>query len=412
MPIIEVVSHINPVCSTLSTKPSHIHAWRLGIVCILPVLQCRGNFVTGSLESGANYYLIKASKARSVANATFAVEDLIGCVPPHDARILYMARVDPHLVFAAEVVLDVDRSLLDEFAQIQQKYLRRMLGLSERSMIIPLFTKTGVWPIKYCCLMIAITYLQYLLALPASHYACAAFEESVAMDLRKVPCWLSDLRIVLMRLPTNPVMLPGDVSSMTVDDCQAIMGQIKDSCVAYCRAWVEESLRTLLLRERMVREENAVVISMRKYLVDVPVPKYRIAMARLMASEHPLAVERLRHNERYCPRVPRKWRLCRFCVRGNGVLGTEVEDELHALWTCTSNERLVSTREQFLHDAFTALPSLRNVYSSSDPLVWTRTMWEKVQMMTFFPKYVFDVFEIFRNEEIWTPAPYLYAPVM
>ena len=68
-----------------------------------------------------------------------------------------------------------------------------------------------------------------------------------------------------------------------------------------------------------------------------------------------------------------------------------------------SDDQLVRRREQFLQDAFTVLPSLRNIYPSSDPLVWTRTMWEKVQMMTLFPKYVFDVFEIFQNEEIWTP---------
>ena len=128
--------------------------------------------------------------------------------------------------------------------------------------------------------MIAVTYLQYLLALPASHFARAAFEESVAMDWRKSPCWLSDLRIVLMRLPTKPVMLPVNVLSMTVDDCQAVIAQIKALCIAHCCGWVGESSRTLLLRERMRREEDAAVISMRKYLVDVPVLKYCIVMAK------------------------------------------------------------------------------------------------------------------------------------
>ena len=95
-----------------------------------------------------------------------------------------------------------------------------------------------------------------------------------------------------------------------------------------------------------------------------------------------------------------------------GTSGTEVETEVHALWGCTSDERLVSTRRQFLQEAFKVLPSLHDVYFSSQPLVWTTTLLEKVQMLPLFPKYVFDVFEIFRNEEIWTPAPYLYAPLI
>ena len=49
---------------------------------------------------------------------------------------------------------------------------------------------------KYRRLMIAITYLHHLLAIPSSHFARA----SVAMDLRKVPSWLPDLYIALMRL--------------------------------------------------------------------------------------------------------------------------------------------------------------------------------------------------------------------
>ena len=70
----------------------------------------------------AKHYQTKVSKARSVSNATFAVEDLIGSLPPRDAKILYMARVDPHLIFGAEVVLDIDGSFMSELAGVQQKF--------------------------------------------------------------------------------------------------------------------------------------------------------------------------------------------------------------------------------------------------------------------------------------------------
>ena len=71
----------------------------------------------------AKHYTIKASKAKSVANATFAIKDLIGSLPPVDAKVLYMARVDPHLIFGAEVVLDVDSSLLNDLVGVQHKFI-------------------------------------------------------------------------------------------------------------------------------------------------------------------------------------------------------------------------------------------------------------------------------------------------
>ena len=161
----------------------------------------------------------------------------------------------------------------------------------------------------------------------------------------------------------------------------------------------------------MLREEDDAVISMRRYLMDVPVPKFRIAVTRLMASEHPLAVERLRYNERYRPHVPRQWRLCRLCVRKNGIDGADIEDECHALWECTSEERLTLRRDTFLDEAFGIWPSLRHIYTSSTPGVWTQTLLENTQLLCCFPKFVFDVFDIFQSVEMWVPPPYLYSPV-
>ena len=82
-----------------------------------------------------------------------------------------MARVDPHLIFGAKIILDVDGSLLNEFAAVQHKFLQQTLSLSQRSMMIPLLdddpiVECGIWPIRYHRLIVAVTYLQYLITIP------------------------------------------------------------------------------------------------------------------------------------------------------------------------------------------------------------------------------------------------------
>ncbi len=74
-----------------------------------------------------------------------------------------MARVDPHLIFGAEVILDVDGPVLEAMCSVQHAYIRRMLGLNKRSATAVLFTETGLWPIRYRRILLALQYLAYIL---------------------------------------------------------------------------------------------------------------------------------------------------------------------------------------------------------------------------------------------------------
>ncbi|KAJ7844750.1 hypothetical protein B0H14DRAFT_2171188, partial [Mycena olivaceomarginata] len=70
--------------------------------------------------------------------------------------------------------------------------------------------------------------------------------------------------------------------------------------------------------------------------------KHRKALTRLLVSQHPLAVERMRYKQRYHrENVPRHCRLCRF---GCGV----VETVEHALFFCTGAVKLTECRGMFV----------------------------------------------------------------
>jgi hypothetical protein len=45
--------------------------------------------------------------------------------------------------------LDIDLKSLARLERVQVKFLRRMLGVGRRSVKAVLFSETGIWPIKY-----------------------------------------------------------------------------------------------------------------------------------------------------------------------------------------------------------------------------------------------------------------------
>jgi hypothetical protein len=106
-------------------------------------------------------YTHYASKARRAMDALFALRHRIGSIPVSIGILLYMARIDCYLICAADIAIDVD-DLVEELEEIQHEFLRRLLGVGERSMLAPLFTETGVLPIRACRVILALKCAVYL----------------------------------------------------------------------------------------------------------------------------------------------------------------------------------------------------------------------------------------------------------
>jgi hypothetical protein len=124
-------------------------------------------------------YAIKASKARNACYAIFAMKHRIGSLPVKEGLQLYMVRVDCYLISAAEISIDVESHLLDDYLDIQHLFPRRLLGINSRSMLAVLFTKTGFMPIRIRCLLLALTRLRYMVGLPDDRRVRWALLDSV-----------------------------------------------------------------------------------------------------------------------------------------------------------------------------------------------------------------------------------------
>ena len=108
---------------------------------------------------------MKAKKATVVGNVILSLDRFFGHLPAWDARTLYMALVDPYLISACDVCLNVNIKSLKLLEKVQMRFLRRMLSVGSRSLTVVLFSETGIWPIKYRRVYLALKNLCYLLQL-------------------------------------------------------------------------------------------------------------------------------------------------------------------------------------------------------------------------------------------------------
>ncbi|KAJ7453207.1 hypothetical protein FB451DRAFT_955944, partial [Mycena latifolia] len=110
----------------------------------------------------------------------------------------------------------------------------------------------------------------------------------------------------------------------------------------------------------------------------------------LYLGDHNLSVERLRYPARYRDAVPREFRLCRLC-RG------AVEDEVHALFDCTAQDRLVQLRSRFLASLSICDPSVRALHMQMSNYDFLLKLVSSRKAVEAFAKYVFDVLDLFQG---------------
>jgi hypothetical protein len=347
-------------------------------------------FETGTKFLWREHYKVKAKKASTVANVISGLDRFVGHLPACDARTLYMARVDPYLTSGCDVCLDIDAKSLKLLERVQLKFLRRMLGVGSRSLRAVLFSETGIWPIKYRRVYLALKNLSYLLELDHERPAWNALQASLTLARASQISWINDLRIVLSRLHV-PVEL--DISGdMDIQTVQATMKAVKNSM----EAWIDEEIASssrvcdlLVGRLEMDKETGKLVkksLDFRHYL-RVKQPEHHKALTKMVLSSNSLAVERRRWKERGKKIVPLQWRLCRFCY-------IYVEDPAHAMFKCPQSE-LTEVWQAFLEKLDSELPGVAEQYP--DELQLFRGLLSKREITPLLAKLAYDVLKTFES---------------
>ncbi|KAJ7051588.1 hypothetical protein C8F01DRAFT_1339221 [Mycena amicta] len=349
-------------------------------------------------------YIVQSQKARRAANIILGLERFLERIDVWQARDMYMARVDPYLIAGCEIFPDVDAKSLRRLQKVENMYLRRILGLGSRSLTVVLFSETGIWPIQYRRVFLALKYLRYLLSLHATDQnparpAWHALHESIELAGRRKTSWILHLRKALSRLTPHVEFSIAEIMTRP-EMVEDTMKNVEHSLHSWITTKISESSRVSeLLASRVEYDSETGKLIKRplffRHYLRVAAPNHRIALTRFVLSSHPLAVERRRWKERRRPEVPREWRLCRFCK-------VEVEDPAHAMFLC-SHPPLTAIREVFLAKLYADAPDIRGACST--PIEFFQRVLANRDVTPLLAKHAYETTKIFETTPIYLVYP-------
>ncbi|KAF8305611.1 hypothetical protein DL93DRAFT_2038531, partial [Clavulina sp. PMI_390] len=256
------------------------------------------------------YYLSKARTAEGVAYCVFGAEKIAGRFDVDVGLALFTTLIRPHLLGAADVILDVNPASVKLLEEVQTSYLRRLLGMQTSAALHLFPSETGILPVACERLLLAVGYLKYLLRLDPSHYAARAFQEQVRLAKRGHACFAHDLIILLEQrgISISPDELTDEETVSSLTDRIRTAEQTAIS-KAFCNG-----TDRCILPNYTNRGKSA---GLRAYL-RIATGATRNAYIRLVFGTHSLRIVRGAWEG-----IPREERLCRIC-------NSFVESESHA----------------------------------------------------------------------------------
>ncbi|KAJ3853112.1 hypothetical protein EV368DRAFT_26708, partial [Lentinula lateritia] len=291
-------------------------------------------------------------------------------------------KVDCHLIHGCELIIDTDTFLLSMLEQVQLLCLRRLLGLSRRSMVAPLFTETGIMPIRFRRVILALRYLIYLLKLPLEHYANLALQANHVLRSSGNSCWLSDLDWAIRHLPNSTLVLP-PLTLLSEQTVLPLIKSISQKCNQFLQSEIDNSSRLALLQRRQEPCATAAykyqARTLRHYLTRVLNHNHRLTLTRLLCGDMVPLTFRASPTHTH-PLQPADWptKQCQACKSPG-----QPESPQHVLLQCTSVPGLSIVREQFLTDiaSIITLPNSR-IFSNSEALFYLKAFvfsWDSIR---------------------------------
>ena len=316
---------------------------------------------------------------------------------------LYVARVDPHLTNGCEIGIDLSEGALKPLSDVQHTYWRRALGLNSRSARTPLYTETGIHPLRYRRVSLVLRFLLYLLR-GGTELATVALNEALRLARSGAPSWISDLWHALDKLPV-PVTF-NFTNTLTVAYVTDTLEHVQTSLELFLQGNLRGKLT--ILNDRREWSQNGTLVQnilrFRDYL-RIPIREHRLALTRLMCSDHPLAIEQ---GRRTVPSTPQQWRVCRFC----GLRGS-VESEAHVLMDC-EHGILLQMREDFFAVAIAHVPSMLQQRRSLTSTQLLMAIISRFKLTAVFAQFVCRVFKLCDDvpwRAITSEAEFLALPV-
>lgn len=217
---------------------------------------------------------------------------------------------------------------------VQEQYLRRILGVGSCTFSPFLFMETGLWPLAYRRLTVAVKYLSYVSKLDESRLVKSAMRESVRMATADLPRgWYLDLQNRLLTHARGYRLPPlDDLTDDHVKDClDAIQQNMIEDLTAQLVASSKACLAMDQVKLSSKGDPSPAPMAFRHYLT-LRQTSRRLVVTKFVMSDHSLGIEMGRRTNT----DPEK-RLCRLC-------NNYVETPEHIMFECDRLTSAESTR--------------------------------------------------------------------
>jgi hypothetical protein len=300
-----------------------------------------------------------------------------------------MARVDCHLIHGCEVLPDSEEVHVNELCTVQVDFLRQMLNVHSQSSLAPLFTETGIMPLRIRRFIILLVFLQYLMSLKLSHLARAALNSSIEIAAIGKKSWAGDVIIAATRLPFTCPSL--DFKTATEKSVEEYRKGIESRALQWLQHEADSSVKLYLLHGRLEPQKDKPtarkMLYLRYYLFIVKTQEHRETLTSIMLLTHQLALEKLRYTDHELQPVPRHERLCRFCI-------AKVGSPEHALLECQASPEVLNLRNVFLGKFLRAVPRMESKFVELGSIELLKALIYERSTITLVGKFVHDVLEV------------------
>ncbi|KAJ7508183.1 hypothetical protein B0H11DRAFT_1704589, partial [Mycena galericulata] len=335
-------------------------------------------------------YKAKASTTRYCVHRIMGIKDSTGRLTPKQFKDLYMARVDCHLIDGCEVSPDSEDVHVKELFAIHVDFLRQVLNFHSHSMVVVLFTETGIMLLRIWRFLLLLVYLQYLLSLKLSHLARASFNSSIELAATGKKSWAGDVLIAAKKLPFE--CPPLDF---------AYRNYVEKNALEWLQHQGDSSDKLYLMHGQHEPQKDKPAaqktLFMRHYLYMVKTQIHREALTSIMLSTHLLALEKLRHVDHALQPVPQNECLCRFYL-------ATVESPEHALLECHASAVVLNLRTLFLEKPFHTVLQMKHKLAELTSVEFLKAMIQERSTIVLVAKFVYEVLEEFYADPVYRPS--------
>lgn len=218
---------------------------------------------------------------------------------------------------------------------VQNKFCKRLLKVSSSACNVAVLGELGRYPLSVCYMKRCIVYWLKILQMDDTRYPKACYRMLYNLDSAGRISWVTHVKHLLFKYGFGYVWIAQEVGN-DLNFVSMFCQRLKDCAFQEWKSAISSSAKLEFYSQF---KSN---LDIEKYLLDIKIDQYKVALLKLRISCHKLRIETGRFDG-----TERNERYCLYCQKYGHFI---VENELHFILYCPLYDRL---RQEFAIHIYT-----------------------------------------------------------